>query len=87
MFTVNSSLVNVIVVLARKIIGCYGPQGPLETIKVVFFRVFLRFLLIIMGFLLCNVNSIFDNVIEVLASKIFGCYGPQGPLEIIKANF
>ena len=41
----------------------------------------------IMGFLLCNVNSIFDNVIEVLASKIFGCYGPQGPLEIIKANF
>ena len=86
MFTVNSSLVNGIVVLARKIIGCYRPQGPLETIKV-FFRVFLRFLLIITGFLLCNVNSIFDNVIEVLAGNIFRCYGPQGPLEIIKANF
>ena len=36
---------------------------------------------------MCSVNFIFVNVIEVLPSKIFGCFGPQGPLEIGKVGF
>ena len=52
-----------------------------------FFRLFLFFLLTIMGFLLFTVNFNVVNVKKVLASKILKYYGPQGPLGTLKDVF
>ena len=54
-------------------------MGPRDR-KSGFFRLFLVFLLTIMGFLLFTVNFNVVNVKKVLASKILKYYGPQEQL-------